>query len=114
MSIVENHDIIQMGINMRDEKKRCAKILENASRWQDVPGETRGEVLSSQHAQLITRDRRDNCMRMDHVILDKREFRDEWAIDFETKTRIKNGIRQKNSRKFFSRRDDGEDGQFIR
>lgn len=101
MSIVENHDIVQMGINLRDEKRRCAKILENATRWQDVPGTTREQIMSSQHAQMITRDRRDNCMCMDHIILDKREFRGEWAIDFDERTCVRDGVLLKKSRKMF-------------
>ena len=101
MSIVENHDIIQMGINLRDEKRRCAKILENATRWQDVPGTTREEIMSSQRAQMITRDRRDNCITMDHVILDKKEFRDEWAIEFGRQRYVRNGVAMKNAKKYF-------------
>ncbi len=113
MSIVENHDIVQMGINLRDEKRRCAKILENANRWQDVPGTTREEIMSSQHAQMITRDRRDNCMCMDHVILDKREFRNEWAIDFGTRTCVKDGVVLKNTRKMFRKAEGNIKASYI-
>ena len=76
MSIIENHDIVQMGLNIQAEKERCKKIIGEKNDWQEIPSDQREKLLSSQRAQLITADRKNISLTMDHMILDKKEFKD--------------------------------------
>ena len=114
MSIVENHDIVQMGLNIQGEKERCKKILEGKNDWQDASGEQREKVLSSQRAQLITADRKNICLSMDHMILDKKEFRDEWIVGFgNTRARLRSGARYSIKNRFLRKADQGGDIRVI-
>lgn len=71
-----------MGMNIQGEKERCKKIIQEKQDWQDISGDQREKILSSQRAQLITADRKNICLTMDHMILDKKEFKDEWIVNF--------------------------------
>ena len=92
MSIVENHDIVQMGLNIQAEKERCKKIIGEKNDWQEMTSDQRERILSSQRAQLITADRKNISLTMDHMILDKKEFKDEWVVNFG-KTRGRKALR---------------------
>ena len=92
MSIIENHDIVQMGLNIQAEKERCKKIIGEKNDWQEIPSDQREKILSSQRAQLITADRKNISLTMDHMILDKKEFKDEWVVNFG-KTRGRKALR---------------------
>lgn len=84
MSIIENHDIVQIDYDIAAAKERVKKIVKGTTgNWQDLEHEEREKLMHQMRTLRMLKARRNNLLSLDHCILQKSEFRDIWSVDFQ-------------------------------
>lgn len=105
MSLVENHNIVQIDLDIAGAKRRVKELTQDKhGEWQDLRGNDREMILHQMRTIRMLKARRRNLLSFDHCVMQKASFRDYWTYEF-----TKEGtVTKKNGKKvaFHTRKSD--------
>lgn len=83
MSLVENHNIVQIDLDIAGAKRRVKELTQDKhGEWQDLRGNDREMILHQMRTIRMLKARRRNLLSFDHCVMQKASFRDYWTYEF--------------------------------